>query len=92
MLSKFCSMWFYEICKKDHPCDMYHYKKHVNDAFIKWDNNDFPVGNDEIEQIEEDNKHISVNVYYTNPDTGSAVKLFVYTKEATPHKHSIKLI
>ena len=62
---------FYEIYKKDHPCDMYHYKKYVNDSFIKWDNINFPVGNDEIEQFEEQNKHISVNVYYINPDTNS---------------------
>ena len=47
---------------------------------------DFPVGNDEIEQFEEDTNHIPVNVYYINPDTNS--KQFYYTKEATSHKHS----
>ena len=32
---------FYELYKKDHPCDMYHYKKYVNDSLMKWDNIDF---------------------------------------------------
>ena len=35
--------------KKDNPCDMCHFKKYVNDAFTKWDNIYFPVGNDEID-------------------------------------------
>ena len=65
---------FYEIYKKDHPCDMYHSKKYVDDKFIKWDNIDFPVGNNEIELFEEQNKHISVNVYYINPDMNSQRK------------------
>ena len=62
---------FMSYTKKDHPCDMYHYKKYVADKYIKWDTLNFPVGNDEIEQFEEQNKHISVNVYYINPDTNS---------------------
>ena len=67
---------------------MYHYKKYVHDTFIKWDNIEFPVGNDEIELFEEQNKHISVKVYYINPDTNS--KTLYYTKEETTHEHSTK--
>ena len=74
---------FYELYKKDHPCDMYHYKKYVNDSFIKWDNINFPVGNDEIEQFEEQNKHISVNVYYINADTNSKT-ILLYKRSNNP--------
>ena len=94
---------FYELYKKDHPCDMYHYKKYVDDAsaeasrgsrdptkegtkgdkFIKWDNINFPVGNDEIEQFEEQNKHISVNVYYINPDANSKT-ILLYKRSNNP--------
>ena len=81
---------FYKIYKKDHPCDMYHYKKYVNDSFIKWDNINFPVGNNEINQFEEQNKHISVNVYYINPNTNS--KTILVHKEATTPKHSKRLL
>ena len=62
---------------------MYHYKKNVNDTFIKWDNIDFPVGNDEIELFEEQNKHIPVNVYYIDPDTNSKTILF-YKRSNNP--------
>ncbi|MCR9130885.1 MAG: hypothetical protein NXI12_15375, partial [Alphaproteobacteria bacterium] len=83
---------FYELFKKDHPCEMYHYKKYVNDSFIKWDNVNFPVGNDEIEQFEEDNKHISVNVYYINPDTNSKT-ILLYKRSNNPQaQHKIDLI
>ena len=83
---------FYELFKKDHPCDMYHYKKYVDDKFIKWDNIDFPVGNDEIELFEEQNKHISVNVYYINPDTNSKT-ILLYKRSNNPQaQHKIDLI
>ena len=83
---------FYEIYKKDHPCDMYHYKKYVNDSFIKWDNINFPVGNDEIEQFEEQNKHISVNVYYINPDTNSKTILLYKRSNNSQAQQKIDLI
>ena len=83
---------FYEIHKKDHPCDMYHYKKYVNDSFIKWDNINFPVGNDEIEQFEEQNKHISVNVYYINPDTNSKTILLYKRSNNSQAQQKIDLI
>ena len=71
---------------------MYHYKKYVNDSFIKWDNVEFPVGNDEIEKFEEDNKHISVNVYYINPDA-SAKNILLYKRSNNPQaQHKIDLI
>ena len=83
---------FYELYKKDHPCDMYHYKKYVNDTFIKWDNVEFPVGNDEIELFEEQNKHTSVNVYYINPDTNSKA-ILLYKRSNNPQaQHTIDLI
>ena len=83
---------FYELFKKDHPCEMYHYKKYVDDKFIKWDNIDFPVGNDEIELFEEQNKHISVNVYYINPDTNSKT-ILLYKRSNNPQaQHKIDLI
>ena len=59
---------------------MYHYKKYVDDKFIKRDNINFPVGNDEIEQCEEQNKHMSVNVYHMYPDANS--KTFVLYKRS----------
>ena len=71
---------------------MYHYKKYVDDKFIKWDNIDFPVGNDEIELFEEQNKHISVNVYYINPDTNSKT-ILLYKRSNNPQaQHKIDLI
>ena len=83
---------FYELYKKDHPCDMYHYKKHVVDTFIKSDNAEFPVGNDEIELFEEQNKHISVNVYYINPDTNSKTILLHKRSNNPKAQHKIDLI
>ena len=83
---------FYELHKKDNPCEMYHFKKYLNDTFIKWDNIDFPVGNDEIEFFEEQNTHISVNVYYINPDTNSKSNL-LYKRSNNPQaQHKIDLI
>ena len=74
------------------PCDMYHYKKYVNDTFIKWDSIDFPVGHDEIELFEEQNKHIAVNVYYLNPDTNSKT-ILLYKRSNNPQaQHKIDLI
>ena len=83
---------FYELYKKCHPCDMYHYKKYVNDTFVKWDNIDFPVGNDEIELFEEKNKHISVNVYYIHLDTNSKTILLYKRRNNPQAKHKIDLI
>ena len=67
-------------------------EKYVNDTFIKWDNIEFPVGNDEIELFEEQNKHISVNVYYINPDTNSKT-IALYKRSNNPQaQHKIDLI
>ena len=67
-------------------------KRYVNDSFIKWDNINFPVGNDEIEQFEEQNKHISVNVYYINPDTNSKT-ILLYKRSNNPQaQQKINLI
>ena len=84
---------FYELYKKDHPCDMYHYKNYVDDKFRKnGDGIDFPVGNDEIELFEEQNKHISVNVYYINHDTNSKT-ILLYKRSNNPQaQHKIDLI
>ena len=79
----------YESYKKDHPCDMYHYRKCVNDSFIKWDNIECPVGNDEIEQFEEQNKRIYLSMFITSTLI-RIVKQFYYTKEATTHKRNTK--
>ena len=38
-------MWVLGDLQKYNPCYMYHYKNSVNDAFIKWANIGFPVGN-----------------------------------------------
>ena len=62
---------------------MYHYKKYVDDKFIKWDNLNIPVGNDEIEQFEEQNKHISANVFSINPDTNSKT-ILLYKRSNNP--------
>ena len=71
---------------------MYHYKKYVDDKFIKWDGINFPVGNDEIELFEEQNKHISVNVYYINPDTNRKT-ILLYKRSNNPQaQHKIDLI
>ena len=62
------------------------------DKFIKWDNINFPVGNDEIEQFEEQNKHISVNVYYINPDTNSKAILLYKRSNNSQAQQKIDLI
>ena len=64
----------------------------VNDSFIKWDNIEFPLGNDEIEFFEEQNNHISVNVFYTNPDTNSKAILLYKTSNNPQPQHTIDLI
>ena len=71
---------------------MYHYKKYVDDKFTKWDNIDFPVGNDEIEQFEEQNKHMLVNAYYINPDASSKTILLHKRSDNPQAQHKIDLI
>ena len=71
---------------------MYHYKKYVTDTFIKRDNVEFPAGIDEIELFEEQNKHISINVYCINPDTNSKT-ILLYKRSNNPQaQHKIDLI
>ena len=64
----------------------------MTNKFVKWDNINFPVGNDEIEQFEEQNKHISVNVYYINPDTNSKAILLYKRSNNSQAQQKIDLI
>ena len=66
MCFRYCVLCkFYEIFKKDHPQRMYHYKKYIEeDNFIKWNDMNYPVCNDDIDHFEEINgRTISINVY-----------------------------
>ena len=72
---------FYKLYKKDHPCDMYHYKKYVDDKFIKWGNIDFPVGNMRLNNLKNrTNTHRSMLI---TTILMPIVKQFYFTKEAT---------
>ena len=85
-------MWFLRAIQKTIPVICIIKKKYVDDKFIKWDNINFPVGNDEIEQFEEQNKHISVNVCYINPDTNSKT-ILLYKRSNNPQaQQNIDLI
>ena len=76
MCFRYCVLCkFYEIFKKDHPQRMYHYKKYLesdgesnepreSDNFIKWNDMNYPVCNDDITHFEEiTGRTVSINVY-----------------------------
>ena len=84
MCFRYCVLCrFYEIFKKDHPQRIYHYKKYVDsdgernelresDNFIKWNDMNYPVCNDDIDHFEEINgRTISINVYTIDEENKS---------------------
>ena len=63
-----------------------------DDKFINWEGIDMPVGNAEMDKFEEQNPHISVNVYYVNPDTEKH-DVLLYKRTSNPKaKHQIDLL
>ena len=54
----------YDKISKHHPEEMFHCNK-LKDDILSWDGVNFPTGNRDIDRFEENNKLISINVFWT---------------------------
>lgn len=82
----------YDKITKEHPEELYHYNKLVDDK-LNWEGVKFPTGNRDIDRFEENNNGlVSINVYEVDSILNDDKVISVRTTKVREAKHHINLL